>query len=224
MSLRIEFVLVLLGGLLLACVAGYVNTMMILLGAPPVTHLTGSISRLSADIGQLNFEDAKAVGSLVVSFLLGAMLAGVLLHSSNLRLGRRYGVAIIIESLILCVAAMLIPHSLMGAASCAAAGAGLQNAMAASYRNMIIRTTHMTGILTDLGFLLGQTLKGQRRRGRQVLMLSSLLIAFLFGGVLGAIVGADDPRRGLLIPSALLALMGIGYFVLRRLRCFRAES
>lgn len=223
MSLRLEFVLVLLGGLLLACVAGYVNTMMILLGAPPVTHLTGSISRLSADIGHLNFEDAKVVGTLVVSFLLGAMLAGVLLHSSNLRLGRRYGVAIIIESLILFIAAMLIPHSLMGAASCAAAGAGLQNAMAASYRNMIIRTTHMTGILTDLGFLLGQTLKGHRRRGRQVLMLSSLLIAFLSGGVLGAIVGADDPRRGLLIPSALLSLMGLAYFVLRRLRWFRAD-
>lgn len=223
MSLRFEFVLVLLGGLLLACIAGYVNTMMILLGAPPVTHLTGSISRLSADIGHLNFEDAKVVGSLVVSFLLGAMLAGVFLHSSNLRLGRRYGVAIIIECLILFVAALLIPHSLMGAASCAAAGAGLQNAMAASYRNMIIRTTHMTGILTDLGFLLGQSLKGHRRHGRQVLMLSSLLIAFLSGGVIGAIVGADDPQRGLLIPSALLALMGLAYFVLRRLRWFRAE-
>jgi hypothetical protein len=54
-------------------------------------------------------------------------------------------------------------------------------------------------------------------------MLSSLLIAFLSGGVLGAIVGADDPRRGLLIPSALLSLMGLAYFVLRRLRWFRAD-
>lgn len=217
MSDRLEFVFVLVGGLMLATIAGYVNTLMIVLGAPPVTHLTGSISRLSVDLGLQDFSDARSVGLMVFAFLLGAMCAGALLGSSMLRLGQRYGVAIMIEAAMLALAGLLVTRSFTSAVLLAAAAAGLQNAMASSYKSMIIRTTHMTGVLTDIGFTLGRIVSGKQRPGRQLLLLALLLVAFVTGGVLGVAIGTRDASIGLWYAAGTLALIGVGYFVLRRL-------
>jgi uncharacterized membrane protein YoaK (UPF0700 family) len=212
---KFEFVFVLLGGLGLAGIAGYINTLMISLGTPPVTHLTGSISRLSSDLASWNLDDLWLIAGLVGSFLLGAFCSGVVIGSSTLHIGRRYGIAVLIEACLLALAAFAINHSLTSGAMLAAAAAGLQNAMAASYRSLIIRTTHLTGILTDLGFHLGQLVSGHRTEKWHFLLLSSILIAFVIGGVLGVLVSNDLGSRGLWIPSAILAIGGFGYFLLR---------
>jgi uncharacterized membrane protein YoaK (UPF0700 family) len=121
MSSKLEFFVVLIGGLGLAFIAGYVNTLVIVLGAPPVTHLTGSISRLSADLSSNDYSDALSIGLIVLSFVVGAMIAGIIIGSSTLRLGRRYGVAIMLESALLALAAWTIPMSLVGGLLFAAA-------------------------------------------------------------------------------------------------------
>ncbi|MCA9304808.1 MAG: DUF1275 domain-containing protein [Phycisphaerales bacterium] len=218
-----EFIFVLVGGLGLASIAGYINTLLLSLGAPPVTHLTGTISRLSSDMGEGNIEDALMVTGLVVSFVLGAVCSGVVIGSSTLHIGRRYGVAVLIESLLLAAAALSIDHSLLAGAMLTAAAAGLQNAMAASYRSLIIRTTHLTGVLTDIGFQLGQFIAGHRTVGWHFLLLGSILVAFISGGVLGAIVARDLGSAGLWYPSILLALGGMGYFILRLLNRDREQ-
>lgn len=210
-----EFVVVLLGGLGLAAGAGYVNTLVLALGAPPVTHLTGTISRLSSDLGSGDFADARFVAGLALAFLTGAMLSGVIIGSSTLHLGRRYGVAIMFESVLLSAAAAVISTSLPAGAMLAAASAGLQNAMASSYRSLIIRTTHVTGVLTDLGFQVGQLLGGHRIEPWRFALLGMLLGAFILGGVLGALAFARLGPNGLWIPAGAMALGGLGYFAWR---------
>lgn len=217
MPQRAEFLIVLFGGLWLAFVAGYVNTLMVILGAPPVTHVTGSISRLSADLGRADFEDALLIATLVASFVGGAVIAGVIVGGSTLELGRRYGIAILLGSALLGAAAAVLPHSIHGATIAAACAAGLQNALAASYRSLIIRTTHLTGILTDIGFSLGRLLAGHQRPGWTFLLLGSIAVSFILGGVLGAIVGTRSGERGLWFAAAALLIMGLGYFTLRKL-------
>jgi uncharacterized membrane protein YoaK (UPF0700 family) len=44
----------------------------------------------------------------------------------------------------------------------ASAACGLQNAMVSTYSGAIIRTTHITGTVTDLGAMIGQYLRGHR--------------------------------------------------------------
>jgi uncharacterized membrane protein YoaK (UPF0700 family) len=205
MSSKLEFFVVLIGGLGLAFIAGYVNTLVIVLGAPPVTHLTGSISRLSADLSSNDYSDALSIGLIVLSFVVGAMIAGIIIGSSTLRLGRRYGVAIMLESALLALAAWTIPMSLVGGLLFAAAAAGLQNAMAASYRSLIIRTTHLTGVLTDIGFELGRIVSGKKRPDWQVLLLSCIVVAFTSGGIIGAIVGESQGSTGLWYPVSRVA-------------------
>lgn len=217
MPQRAEFLIVLFGGLWLAFVAGYVNTLMVILGAPPVTHVTGSITRLSADLGRADYRDALLIALLVGAFVAGATIAGVIVGGSTLKLGRRYGVAILLESALLAVAAASLPHSIHAATIAAACAAGLQNALAASYRSLIIRTTHLTGILTDIGFSLGRLLAGHQRPGWTFLLLGSIAVSFILGGVLGAIVASRSGEQGLWFAAGALLVMGLGYFTLRKL-------
>lgn len=212
---RGEFVAVLIGGLGLAAVAGYVNTLVLALGAPPVTHLTGTISRLSSDLGKADFADARFVAGLVVAFVIGATLSGVIIGSATLRLGRRYGVAILLESGLLALAAVSIDQSLAAGAMLSACAAGLQNAMASSYRSLIVRTTHVTGVLTDLGFQAGQLLGGHRIEPWRFALLGMLLVAFTGGGVLGAVAYLNLGSEGLWLPSAMMAVVGGSYFAWR---------
>lgn len=212
---RSELIVVLLGGLWLASTAGYVNTLVIALGSPPVTHLTGTITRMSSDLGKGDFADAKFVAGLVGSFVLGAILSGAIIGSSTLKIGRRYGVAILFEAALLALAALTINDSLHVGAMLAACAAGLQNAMASSYRSLIIRTTHVTGVLTDLGFQFGQLITGHKIAGWHFILLGLLLIAFVIGGILGAIASVHAGSHGLWYPAGGMAFGGFAYFVIR---------
>jgi len=74
---------------------------------------------------------------------------------------------------------------------------GLQNAVITKLSNAEIRTTHMTGIVTDIGIELGKLIYWNADGGaarpkvlanrRRLATLSLLLLSFFLGGVLGAL-------------------------------------
>jgi uncharacterized membrane protein YoaK (UPF0700 family) len=97
----------------------------------------------------------------------------------------------------------------------ASAACGLQNAMVSTYSGTTLRTTHLSGIFTDLGIYLGQ-----RLRGLDVDMLRihvCLLVAghFIFGAILGAYGFAHIQERVLLIPATLTGAVGLSYAIYR---------
>lgn len=74
---------------------------------------------------------------------------------------------------------------------------GLQNAIITRISRSVIRTTHMTGIVTDIGIELGKLFYWNRKIDREdeayvkanrskLMLLGSLLFMFFFGGVAGA--------------------------------------
>ncbi|MFG0258848.1 MAG: DUF1275 family protein, partial [Phycisphaerales bacterium JB041] len=81
------------GGGALAAIAGYVNAVTLAAGYLPVTHLTGSLSGVSGDIAKGDSADALRLGVIVASFVLGAMVSGMLIGDTRLRGGRPYGIA-----------------------------------------------------------------------------------------------------------------------------------
>ncbi|WP_164176991.1 DUF1275 family protein, partial [Streptococcus pneumoniae] len=74
---------------------------------------------------------------------------------------------------------------------------GLQNAIITKVSQARIRTTHVTGIVTDIGIELGKLIYWNRSRGEgldmvradrdKLRLLGALLAAFFAGGVLGAL-------------------------------------
>lgn len=86
---------------------------------------------------------------------------------------------------------------------------GLQNAMATTYSGAVIRTTHLSGMFTDLGIGLGHALRGLPLQTRR-LRLSGLIIAgFLVGAVLGAWLFRLWAYRALAVPAVLTGTIGL---------------
>jgi uncharacterized membrane protein YoaK (UPF0700 family) len=143
------------GAVALAGTAGFVNTVMLGFFHSPVSHMTGAVSHLGIDIAEGKLRDAWASLSIIIGFVIGAMGAGILVGAWKLVPNRAYGVALMAEGGLLGIATALLNAQHRLALPAVAMACGLQNAMASSYCGLLIRTTHVTGVVTDIGVILG---------------------------------------------------------------------
>ena len=202
-----------LGAWALAVVAGMVNTAGILgFQHQPVTHLTGTTSKLAAATASLEMPDMVHFGAIIGCFFLGCVVSGYLVKESALKLGRRYGVALLFESLCLLIAVPLLGRHLSAGTYLLAGACGLQNAMASTYSGSVIRTTHVSGMFTDLGILAGHFLRGIPVDRRRVSLCALIIFGFFLGGIAGALGFARWQNRVLLIPAMATALAASCYW------------
>ena len=126
-----------------------------------ITHLTGNTSMLAGAIASLDLARTLHFAAVIGSFVAGTALSGFIIQDSVLQLGQRYGVALFLESILLFIAVPLLGRGNPSGLYAAACACGLQNAMASTYSGTVVRTTHITGMFTDLGIFLGHELPGQ---------------------------------------------------------------
>lgn len=203
-------------GSLLAGCAGYVNVVLLGIYHVPVSHMTGATSRLAIDLSTGDLLDLYGAMGIFVGFLLGAVIGGALIGGTQVLPGRRYGIAMMLEGGLLGLSWALLSFGSMRGIPVAAMACGLQNAMASSYCGLIIRTTHVSGMVTDIGVLLGQMLRYRHLETWKLALLCSLLSGFFCGGLIG---GFGFARLGVpaLIPVALgCFLAGTAYYEWRR--------
>lgn len=213
------------GAAILAGVAGMVNVVGFLgFQHQAITHLTGNTSLLGISLAAGDLHAAGTLAAAMAAFVAGAALSGLLIQDSTLRLGRRYGVVLAIESLLLALAVPLFERGWMSGTLCAAMACGLQNAMATTYSGAVIRTSHVSGMFTDLGTMIGHGLRGlplPRRR----LWLCMLVIAFFFlGGLAGARLFGLLGYATLYLPAVLTGCVGLGYVGYRQWRMPRGAT
>ncbi|HSC87572.1 MAG TPA: YoaK family protein [Polyangiaceae bacterium] len=204
-----------LGGAWLALHAGYVNAVGYLsTHRAGLTHVTGQVTRVGIELGGGSWAEAGSGLLLVSWFFLGAMLSGVLIQRTEVsEPGVRYAVAVLVEAGFLLAATLLMHAGFDWGIHLVALGAGMQNALASSYSGTVVRTTHVTGIVTDLGLLLGHALRGSRPELAQVRLLLSLALSFLAGAVLGAALLPHLRDWALLVPAGTLTVSAIGYWL-----------
>ncbi len=176
------------GALVLAANAGFINAVVLGFFRTPVSHMTGAISHLGLDLASGREADALASGSIVLGFVSGAVLGGIIVGALKLVPGRRYGVAMLIEGGLLGAATAFFILKLRYGLPLVALACGLQNAMSSSYCGLMIRTTHVTGIVTDIGVLIGHWLRHRKIVAWKLWLLIALFAGFLGGGVAGAFV------------------------------------
>jgi len=202
------------GGGLLAFNAGMINVVGLLgLEHQAVTHLTGTTSMLGAAIARVSLADTLHLLAVIGSFVAGALLSGFLIADSTLRLGRRYGVALFLECLLLCVAVNLLSRYQAAGLYFASCASGLQNAMASTYSGSVVRTSHLSGMFTDIGILLGQALRGMPADLLRLRLYGIIIAGFLLGGVGGAIGFAHWSYQTLYLPAGLTGLASLLYVV-----------
>ncbi|GAB3353347.1 YoaK family protein [Lysobacter tyrosinilyticus] len=201
----------------LACVAGMVNVVGYLgFEHQAVTHLTGTTTLFGAAIAAGDVRAMLHLLGVATAFVAGAALSGMIIQDNTLRLGRRYGVTLTIEALLLVLAVPLFQHHQISGALLAAMACGLQNAMATTYSGAVIRTTHLSGMFTDLGIGLGHALRGLPLQKRRLMLCGLIIASFFTGGVIGALLFSRVGYNALLVPATLTGLTGAGYFAYRQ--------
>jgi len=227
----------------LALCAGLVNVVCMQALSTYVSHVTGSTTAIGLRLegfhaGRHEFEPLGDAISLVMSFLFGAFLCGLLIDKNQVHVGGKslYGVALVGNGVILMLAVAVAPESERLAACLAAMACGLQNAMCTSHFGAVVRTTHVTGTVTDIGSTLGRLSMIYLRNGfrharlnvleqaevgvdaRKLFVLGPMWLSFLLGCIIGAYLGTKD-RMGivaLLIPAGFTTSVGLIYMLFRQ--------
>lgn len=202
------------GAWVLAFDAGIVNVVGLLgFQHQAVTHLTGNTSLLAASIAHGDGRAAIALAGLIAAFVLGAAVSGAIIRDATLQLGHRYGVALALVAMLLCLAAALLERS-NGWGMYAAAGAcGLQNAMASTFSGSVVRTTHVSGMFTDLGIGLGHFVRGVGSNSRRVMLSITVITGFFSGGLAGALAFEAFAYRSLYVAAAIAITVAGAYAV-----------
>ena len=232
----------LLGGIL-AFVAGAVNAGGFLLVSMFTSHMTGFASMLADNIVLGNVKLVLGAASALLAFTAGAAFTAVLVNWSRHHWMRsEYALPLLVEAVLLLLFGLLggtldrqTPFAVPLTLLVLAFTMGLQNALVSKVSLSQIRTTHMTGVITDLGIELGKLLYWNRanmplqahvRANRSKLrLLSTLLGMFVTGGLVGAL-GFKYVGFIWVVPLAL-ALLALSlpplFADLRRTRRLRAR-
>lgn len=146
---------------LLSLVAGIVNVSGVLAVHELTTNVTGHFAYFSENISKELYQTAFYYLVFTLSFFLGAFVSGLLVEGTSRKSQRLTNlIPIIIEISLLGTIASLDADFVNAHHVLIALGLlfamGLQNALVTQISNSIIRTTHLTGLFTDLGIEIAQ--------------------------------------------------------------------
>jgi len=74
--------------------------------------------------------------------------------------------------------------------------------MATTYSGSVVRTTHVSGMFTDLGIFIGHRLRGLAVNTRRLRLCLIIISGFRCGGIVGAYFFQKFGYRTLFIPAA----------------------
>lgn len=207
------------GAWILAFIAGIINAVGFLsFEHQAVTHLTGTTTLLGVAIAASNFLIILHLLGVLGSFFFGAVVSGLVIQNSTLKLGRRYSIVLLLESVVLIVAVQLLYQNKIWGTYLAGFACGLQNAMASTYSGTVIRTSHVTGMITDLGIFLGHRIKRTSIDLKRLRLCLIVLSAFLMGAIFGALCFRWISYSTLYFPSLLTGITGLAYGMFRSIK------
>ncbi|MEJ7598981.1 MAG: YoaK family protein [Kofleriaceae bacterium] len=219
----------------LALIAGFVNSAGFILIGSFTSHVTGNVGRFADDVA-LGRPAAVLAAFMVVAYFAGAFLASMALESNVLRRTSIYGGLLLLEAALLASFAVLsylmdtrnpLFRDIQGMLLCIAMG--LQNSFVTRLSGAVVRTTHLTGAVTDLGiegarwFRLWRIRIGDRARVRLVagdapaiqphaprtFLLLTILVTFILGSALGATLAMLLGQIAMLVPTVSLVAGGL---------------
>lgn len=209
---------------LLSFLAGNINTGGYLSSHRFVSHVTGF-----ATLAGISLEEGawlEALGAIIIPlfFLMGVMLSGFLTEKNRSAKvhGQKFAPVMGLVALLIGFVAIGGTYDIFGVfgeaanikydfllLACLCGACGLQNAAISSASGATIRTTHLTGITTDLGLGLvraevhdlSAAEKKQERRAN--FLRIATIISFTMGSVVGALIFSRFKYQGFFFPMAL---------------------
>jgi len=199
--------------LLLTFTSGYANVLSIFRLGTPTTHMTGNLSNISFSIFELDFKKAAILFTIVLLFLLGGIISGYIFNNRSFGKGKSYGVFLIVIGILLGMAEYIIGEKYIITAIIALTS-GTQNGLNIAYNEITIRTTHMTGYLSDIGRLIGIKLNGRKIETSKLLYLISAVVIYFLGGAAAVFISLPDHGHNFYEISFLYIIAGFLYLKL----------
>jgi uncharacterized membrane protein YoaK (UPF0700 family) len=225
----------------LALIGGFVNSAGFLLIGSFTSHVTGNVGRLANDLAAMELHAAAAALTMIVAFFGGAFAASMVIESDFFRkVPYAYSVALFCEGLLLVVFMLLSrlttaehPRIQDAEAAILCAAMGMQNSLVTRLSGAVVRTTHLTGVVTDLGieaarwFRWWRSTLAERVHVRlsfghpspekpaivKVALLGTIAGSFMVGAVAGALSVVQFHHAAMLIPGVAVFACAVYAFV-----------
>lgn len=203
---------------LLSLIAGALNAAGFLIAGAFTANMTGNISAFADNIANGSVLISATFAGLIAAFICGAYIAALMIQTGERRRLRSiYAWAIAIEAcilLLLAAALALIPAGAQEGFIVVALSfvMGLQNAVTTMISRARVRTTHVSGMATDIGIELAALSAGPKPRQEALPKLSLhglTLASFTVGGICGALLLGMVGYWVFTIAAAMLLLIGL---------------
>lgn len=206
----------------LALQAGTINVGGFLACHRFVTHTTGFATFFASDLVEFKWMEALGMLCVPLFFMLGSMISGFFVDR-RIILGERphYSLILSMIAMILWIVVLTGANGLLGQFGrglahesdyflliCLCLASGIQNAVISSASQSTIRTTHLTGISTDLAIgiirMLSSThLISLKKELEGTAMRVGIIFSFVLGSVIGAILFTQFKYLGFTLPALI---------------------
>jgi len=209
---RFDFYYICFGGFCLAWIAGYLNCVIIIQHKGiTVSHATGTTSKMAISLANFDFTDVFHKCFLLLAFFMGCVSVGFAVTKEKFYYSRKYGIILLIESFLLFIGIQLFEESKDELAMLFTSMAmGIHNSLFTNFSGAVVRTTHVTGLITDIGLIIGHFIRG-REENKDLWRLKVLLplyIGFICGGISGTLLLKMLGQSCLYIPLFILVAIG----------------
>jgi uncharacterized membrane protein YoaK (UPF0700 family) len=205
---------------LLSFVAGVVNVAGFFAVQQLTTNVTGHFAFFTEEIFRMNFWKGLVYFLYILFFFLGSFISNFLIELTSRNNDRYiYAVPVALECIILFSTGFwgnaflrnnpdIIAFSLLFAM-------GLQNSLVTTISSSRVRTTHLTGLFTDLGIELSQLFFYRGKQQKQQLVSSmklrmTIILFFFSGGIAGGILFSKI-RFYAFVLAGILLIAGLIY-------------
>lgn len=208
-------------GLILALNSGFINGCC-LSGAitankssQAVAAVTASWTNSALGAASGNNSQFQFLGKVILSFISGSAIAGFFNPKPSLFSVDRseYGVSLAIGAALMVVASKLVQKmdSVKTAFLLCAMANGIQNSVTSTMTGNLCRTSHYTGISSDMGTFIGQILAGNKANVFKLKVFAALATCFWAGGFVSYGIGKDMGANSLLVSAAVYGLIALLY-------------
>jgi len=196
---------------ILSCVAGLVNITGVLAVGTLTTNVTGHFAFFSEQLILMNYKMALIYLLYIAFFLMGATVSGFIVElASKKKSHNAYIIPICIESIIL-ISVGLVPALFKAGPTLPTIifAMGLQNALVTKVSQSVVRTTHLTGLFTDLGIEISQLLFYREivekvKLHKSIFLKLMIIGGFFFGGIIGGFMFQYFKLKTLMLPATML--------------------
>lgn len=199
---------------LLSFVAGLVNVAGFFAVQRLTTNVTGHFAFFVDEVFKLNFWQGFIYFLYIFFFFSGSFVSGMLtewMARKNERI--MYVAPVIIESVLLLLIGIFYRELIKSNPDLIAFGLlfamGLQNSLVTTISNAAVRTTHLTGLFTDLGIELAQlffykTAEHKGKLSASIRLRLTIISFFFLGGIAGGVLYVNINLHALIMASLML--------------------